>query len=139
MQLSQAGSEHLRDASRVTGEGRPRCESARVAEPSDSLVHRSARELQSNCPRRVRATKDEVTLLHLNSMSLDVRRKRRCFSGRCAVSATIWIDRFHCADNYLISVSQEHVNEPEAGSFEQADPSRDRHVVSNAIGMAGAQ
>ena len=59
--------------------------------------------------------------------------------GRGAVSATIRIDRFQCADNYLISVSQEHVNEPEAGWFEQADPTRDRHVVSNAIGMAGAQ
>src|SRR5262249_58671737 len=58
--------------------------------------------------------------------------------GSCAVSPTIGIDRFQCADNYLIGVSQEHVDEPEAGSFEQADPPSDRQVVSNAIGMAGA-
>src|SRR5262245_13451009 len=47
--------------------------------------------------------------------------------------------RFQGADNDLISVSEQHVDESEAGSLEQPDPSRDRHLVSNAIGLLGAE
>jgi hypothetical protein len=54
-------------------------------------------------------------------------------------SATIGIDRFHRANKYLIGVPQQHINELEAGSFEQAHPAHDRHAVSNATGIARAQ
>jgi hypothetical protein len=48
------------------------------------------------------------------------------------------IDRFQRGDNYLISVSQ-HIDELEAGSFDQVNPSCNRHAVLDPIGLAGAQ
>src|SRR4029453_10068440 len=42
-------------------------------------------------------------------------------------------------DGPLIGVAQQPIDELEAGSFEQEDPSRDGHGVSDAIGMARAQ
>src|SRR5215831_2953362 len=56
-----------------------------------------------------------------------------------AALRAIAIDRFQCAENDFISVSQKHVNTSEAGLFEQTDPSGDRQAITNAIDLAGAQ